>query len=513
MRSLTCFLLLVCGCGDTGRFTGLPDSGGGNKDGFVFPDVDLATMVCAPGSPPICDGTSIANCNADGSGYDYTPCTVGCSNGVCTCNPGDVVCMGNDVYKCDNTGTSVLDHSCTNGTMCVNGTCGDQRCSDEMMSTNPHALPTDAWPRFRHDNRNTGSTPAVVAAMPKLKWKTFIGGTSLNGGNGLAAGPVVNQNNIIFIGGGEQDGMQGSYYSLDATGKKLWTFAANRGYGISTPAVRADGYSYFSTTTQTLFAIDPKGMLAWSYPVSAQADADPIVTRDGNLIYGDDDGSLYAMDAMGNKVWTSDPGIGPGEVDGGVAESCDGKIYVGGARGWFQLDAMTGKTNWMVPATGARQALLSSPYVTADGTMYGFDTGGQGIAIDKTGKVLWQVAAGPAGNGCSPGKVGNQLFVVLNDGALHALDATTGKNNWTQPVGNGSPQVYLNAGPVTDGNNHIYFNSADGNVYAFDTTGKQLWKIPAGGVNAQPTWSGTIAIGRDGTLYVPGNDGTLYAFQ
>ncbi len=43
--------------------------------------------------------------------------------------------------------------------------------------------------------------------------------------------------------------------------------------------------------------------------------------------------------------------------------------------------------------------------------------------------------------------------------------------------------------------------------------GQQLWKVPTSGKSFKATWVGTMAIGNDGTLYVPGNDGYLYALQ
>src|SRR4029453_1414207 len=102
-------------------------------------------------------------------------------NGVCTCNPGDRMCVGQQVQQCDANGAWQVAQTCMNGMQCANGECGDAKCADEIMSTNPHALPTNAWPPFRHDNRNTGTTGTKVAAMPKLKWKTFIGGSSYGG--------------------------------------------------------------------------------------------------------------------------------------------------------------------------------------------------------------------------------------------------------------------------------------------------------------------------------------------
>ncbi len=504
------WFLALAGCGVTPHGVPVDGGGGGNNDlPFNF---DFGGMVCSPSDPPACDGDAIKTCRSDGSGYDFTPCTVGCANGACTCAPGDTVCMGQDVMKCDMNGVYQKLQTCGAGTQCQMGACTDARCDDELMSTNPHALPTNAWPRFRHDNRNTGSTPTVVADMPKLKWKAGPFGThQLNSQLcGMASGPVVNQNNVVFVGAGDGDNQNGSLWALDAMGKQLWVFKGNRGFGYTTPAVRLDGTSYFSSADGNAYAVDPNGVQVWKFSFGFQDDSSPIVTKDGIVIYGSDTRELFAMDFAGALQWKSDMNAGPGEVDAALAETCDGKVIAAGTNGFTALDAKTGMTLWRVNVNG----LMSSPLVTADGTVYGFATSSAtALAIDPMGKVLWQVQVGPGGAGTSMAKVGGQVFVVANDGKLHALDAATGKENWSQPVGQ-LTEIYKHGGPVVDGKQRLYFNSNDGNLYSFDTTGKQLWKIPSSGVAAPNGNSfGEMAIGNDGTLYVPGNDGELYAFQ
>jgi outer membrane protein assembly factor BamB len=254
-------------------------------------------------------------------------------------------------------------------------------------------------------------------------------------------------------------------------------------------------------------------MQLWNYMLPVGADSDPVVTRDGHVIYGCDDAVLYALDSSGNLTWKTDPNNGPGEVDGGVAESCDGKtIYVGGANGWFAIDLATGKTLWKVAVTGGSGATQSSPSLAADGSLYGFDSGGKGYAIDPMGNVLWSAQiAQRGGAGASTAKVGGTLYSVLEDGQLYAVDAATGKWLWAKPAG-----VELNfaaAGPVVDGNERIYVNGNDGFLYCFATDGSMLWKLQTTGMMAVSANTATPAIGNDGTIYVPATDGNLYAFQ
>src|SRR4030095_4139535 len=125
-NSLLWIAIALAGCG-TSTFNGGGDGGGG-KDGSVNFNFDFATgMVCSPSDPPSCDGNSIRTCRFDGSGYDYSPCAMGCLNGACTCNPGDLQCLGPVVQKCDANGEWQNVQTCMNGTQCTNAVCGERR--------------------------------------------------------------------------------------------------------------------------------------------------------------------------------------------------------------------------------------------------------------------------------------------------------------------------------------------------------------------------------------------------
>jgi outer membrane protein assembly factor BamB len=472
-----------------------------------------APIACAPQSTKCAGPTLLETCNADGKGYTTTACPAlaTCIAGACTCSPGEVGCDGNTVVKCGQDGQPHPDKACPAGTTCSGGYCNDARCPDELNQAGSTGLPTAGWPRYRHDNRNSGTTDAAVADDPQLKWKVFVGGTTLNASGGLASGAVVNQNDVVFIGAGEHDGKGGLFYAFDGQGKPVYTFDGPRGYGWTTPAVRKDGTAYYSTQDGSAYAVKPDGTQLWKFSFGMQNDCNPIVTKDGYVIYGSDTGQLFALQANGTLLWQTDKNLGPGEVDNALAESCDGLILSGGVHGWFGLDAATGNTVWKVPA----MALMSAPTVTADGTMFGVDASGVGWAIDKNGKVLWQktlVAQGGA-TGTDLLYLAGRLFGVLADGALHAFDAATGDPIWAKPVGN-AQEIYRHGAPVADAHHHLFFSSNDGNLYAFDEDGNALWKKPTSGVAAAGgNGYGSLAIGQDGTLYVPGNDGTLYAFQ
>ena len=397
--------------------------------------------------------------------------------------------------------------SCPPGTVLSEGQCDDVRCPDELPSgtTNAKGLPnnTNAWPRFRHDNRNSGWTRAKVGSAPKVKWMKSVG---------FGIGAAVAPQGGIFVGAQAANGSQGWLQSLDTGGNVLFSFSVGATWDDTVPVVLTDGTAYFSTADAqtvrpTFYAITPSGSAAWSYQTTqGGAGAHPIVTHDGTIVYGQYP-SAYAFDPTGKLLWQTDITTGPGQVAGGLATSCDGsKVYVGGANGWTTLDIKTGANVWQVPVpsltmNGPRGAVTSSPVVATDGSMVGIDDQGVGWSIDASGKVLWTkpIGSGPYGERVSSAKVGN-LLVVVADGNLVAVDAKSGATVWT------AKGAYA-GGPVVDGNVRIYANDS-GTVRAFDVAGNPLWQVPTG---QQST--AEMAIGPDGTIYVQATGGNLFAIQ
>jgi hypothetical protein len=390
---------------------------------------------------------------------------------------------------------------CPPGTVFSFGQCDDIRCPDELPSASPTGigLPsnTNAWPRFRHDNRNSGWTRAKVATSPSLLWHTLV--------NGWGHGPAVDPSGLLYANMTSWDQKHAVFSAIDSSGTIQWTATLGQDETQSipsVPAVRNDGTAYGSTALTPgpgapgpglLAAIAPGGTTAWTYQTPMTSDGAPVVAHDGTIVYPSNDESVYALDPSGNLLWKTNPGSGPGGVHGGVAESCDGHIIVGGSNGWAALDITTGQNLWLVKAHAGN----ASPVVTADGTVYGLDNDGIGWAIDKTGTVIWSKPLWPGLmtgglSAASIAKLGKLLIAAPGAFSLPLLgvDADTGTILWNFPGGQG----YF-TGPVIDGNLHIYVNN-NGAVRALDMTGQQLWSIPIQGIFSE------LAIGPGGTIYV-----------
>ena len=85
-------------------------------------------------------------------------------------------------------------------------------------------------------------------------------------------------------------------------------------------------------------------------------------------------------------------------------------------------------------------------------------------------------------------------------GALHAIDAGTGRGRWSSPLSDHD----LTSGPTVAGG-VIYVGAADGEMYAVDAnTGEQRWHAGVGSLRSSPAIIG-------GVLYLGSNAGSLRA--
>ncbi|HWX35856.1 MAG TPA: PQQ-binding-like beta-propeller repeat protein [Steroidobacteraceae bacterium] len=169
--------------------------------------------------------------------------------------------------------------------------------------------------------------------------------------------------------------------------------------------------------------------------------------------------------------------------------------------------------------------ILGSPAIAA-GVVYIGSLDGFVYAVDQeTGKEKWKHATHqPVVS--SPAVSGGLVFFEGYDGVLYALATDTGTVKWyfvaeyerrfeAKHLHGYSPEsqtipdswdLYLSSPAVF--NNHVYFGSGDGNVYAVDTsTGVLHWKFSTGDiVHASPA----IA---NGTVYIGSWDSNLYALD
>jgi outer membrane protein assembly factor BamB len=97
-----------------------------------------------------------------------------------------------------------------------------------------------------------------------------------------------------------------------------------------------------------------------------------------------------------------------------------------------------------------------------------------------------------------------QLLLPGYDHKLYSLNPATGSENW---IYTGSKNRLVGSPLATE--NMIYQPSSDGNLYAVDLTGKQVWEQQTGG----PLWATPVAGTDCGCIYVPSMDHFVYSFD
>jgi outer membrane protein assembly factor BamB len=146
----------------------------------------------------------------------------------------------------------------------------------------------------------------------------------------------------------------------------------------------------------------------------------------------------------------------------------DGAVYVGANDGKLRAFAASdGREVWSVD-TGAE--ILTQPLVSNGRVVVG---NGNGLvaAYSTSGNRLWTFTADDAVYS-SPVECDSRIVFGCNSGKLYALDATTGKESWTN-----SDAAYTVESKPFVWNGKIYYGAWDSHVRCVDgTTGKLIWK-------------------------------------
>lgn len=144
----------------------------------------------------------------------------------------------------------------------------------------------------------------AVSRDGELRWRQTLGGH-------VRAPVALGRNGDVIAG---VYGPDARVVSLDAeSGALRWSFPvgvdASEQVGVASgPLVDVDGNIYFGAYDEYVYSISAAGALRWVHRVGADVDAAPILTPEGLLLIGADDGQLYAI----------------GEASGDAADERDG---------------------------------------------------------------------------------------------------------------------------------------------------------------------------------------------
>jgi len=237
----------------------------------------------------------------------------------------------------------------------------------------------------------------------------------------------------------------------------------------------------FTPVAGGVVAADPGDEPRWVADLGDQVDTMPALGC--GVVFAAGLNETVALEPdTGEVLWRYDGG---GHEETALAYR-DGTLYVADPAP-VALDARTGEVEWR--ADGGRtialgdDGLYAAEFANGDGDLYGYDLGGEERFHLSLGKIVG-----------SPTVADGTVFVVDNAGTVHAVDAATGRTEWSRAFDNGKLFTGL---AVRDGT--LYLPAGHGVAcYALDAaTGEVRWKQRTRMVTGRPVvgpdW---VAFGR-----------------
>ncbi len=270
-----------------------------------------------------------------------------------------------------------------------------------------------------------------------------------------------------------------------------------------TPAV-ADGVVYVGANDGTLRAFNAKsGKELWSADTGAEILAEPLVN--GGKVYSANGlGVVSAYTTAGKKVWS----FTAGDAVYSSPVMAEGKVIFGCNDGWlYALDAATGKLAWV--NKDGTYAVESKPFVWNGKVYYGAWDQYVRCVNAKDGKLIWQqlgegsrVAKGakryysPAD--AMPVVAEGKLMIADRNMMLSILNAETGELV--------SSMKGVSATGLSEDGKFVYLRKSDGHLAKVDSSGKEIWSTRAhlGVIPTAPTE-------QNGVVYVSSGKGTVSA--
>lgn len=370
------------------------------------------------------------------------------------------------------------------------------------------------WPMHQHDARHTGRSPYFGPTTATLAWSFPLPEEP----GGLAIGP---DGTIYVATGSSFHDNSGHLFALNPGGTLKWSFALPTAPAMvpnhTTPAIAADGTIYLHVVPdsvaapQQLYAILPDGTEKWHYDLDGGLQtfgtprvSSPTIGSDGTIYVASR--YLTALNPDGTLKWSQSYLVNSRTASPAIA--ADGSILCSDL---FSLDKFSASGSLIWHSTYTNGSSDGSLSISDGGLIHliAYSSSHNLAAISSNGTNLWSapVNGGSVFGGTPATAASGNIYIT--DGVLKSF-TSNGTPRWSGGTFSGTYCELL-----IDAAENIYTRSAWG-LSATTSTGAPLFSVSyttATGSNP----ASNMAIGADGTLYVPvgdtfGNNQVLRAY-
>ena len=268
----------------------------------------------------------------------------------------------------------------------------------------------------------------------------------------------------LLIGGVAYVGHSGRAFEAIrlADGETLWKIAT-RGR-VYTTAAFADGLLIFGDEDGQVYALTLDGVEAWRFSVRYPVVASPIAAQ-GKVYLAVADQNVFCLEAAtGRPIWQHGQGFPQRNAvwrSLGLAFG-EGRVYAGFSEGTVvALDADVGRVIWRAKV-GAKTLFgdVTGGPTYADGSVYAGAFRGPTVRLEAaSGKEIWRQNVETA----SGFAVGDDLvFAGTASGAVIAMSKANGERVWEVRLDGGVPTLPVLAGTA------VVVGASEGGLYGFD---------------------------------------------
>ena len=358
----------------------------------------------------------------------------------------------------------------------------------------------------------------VITLLVALGFKSFSNYQPTNDEDSTSSLPPIRQNH--FGSGGESSFREvlfvtpaGDMFFQEQTGLKSFSTSATKltafpdfAFVGGTPS----GTAYIATLMGKVREVAPTGETKWETQISSPV-AGAAVSSTGEL-YISGGTTLYAFSSDHRKLWqwdyTAEPNTYPEIVLRFVCVGSNGTVYVETNYGKVIALDSSGRLLWQI-TVGSQWSLLPSLVTDAQGHIYHCDRKHL-AAISREGTILWQYRI-PSDPFFSFGL--ETVPVISPEGDIYIARKSLfaigpeGKDRWRFHPD--TPEEYFETAPTIGKDGTVYlFSSAKkyGRMYAVSRDGKKVWSYQ---FHENEYANRPARFGPDGLLWKANADGFL----